>query len=177
MKRNLNILFAASEVFPFSKTGGLADIAGSLPKEIAKREMITVITPYYSSVNLSNYRTVTLGKRKIRMGELITQVSYIGYSSNNVNYVFVDHHYYQRDALYGYMDDNERFMLFNFAILEYIELSKTKFDIIHVNDWQAGLVPYLLNTTYRINPLCANIKTLLSIHNLQYQGAFSFRHL
>lgn len=172
MKRNINILFAASEVFPFSKTGGLADIAGSLPKEIAKREMITVITPYYSSVNLSNYHTVNLGKRKIRMGELITQVSYIGYSSNNVNYVFVDHHYYQRDALYGYMDDNERFILFNFAILEYIELSKTKFDIIHVNDWQAGLVPYLLNTTYRINPLCANIKTLLSIHNLQYQGAF-----
>ena len=173
MKRNLNILFAASEVFPFSKTGGLADIAGSLPKEIAKQENITVITPLYSSVNLANYHTMNLGKRKIKMGELSTQVNYIGYSSDNVNYVFVDHHFYQRDALYGYMDDNERFMLFNFSILEYIELSKTKFDIIHINDWQAGLVPYLLNTTYRLNPIYTNIKTILSIHNLQYQGAFS----
>jgi starch synthase len=68
MKRNLNILFAASEVFPFSKTGGLADIAGSLPKEIAKQENITVITPLYSSVNLANYHTMNLGKKKLKWG-------------------------------------------------------------------------------------------------------------
>lgn len=168
----LNILFASAEVVPFSKTGGLADVAGALPKQIGLNHQITVITPLYKDINLSLYNPKELGKRKITMGSITTTVTYVGVYLNKVNYVFVNHPYYLRDSYYGYLDDNERFMLFNFAILDYIELVKQTFQIIHVNDWQTALIPYLLDVSYRHLPLYKELKTLLSIHNLQYQGSF-----
>lgn len=172
MKQQLNILFASAEVVPFSKTGGLADVAGSLPKEIAKSENITVITPYYGTMDMSPYKLNLIGKKKIKMGPINTTVSYYEYTNLNVRYVFVAHNYYERDAYYGYLDDHERFFLFNYAILEYIDLTKTTFDLLHVNDWQAAMVPFLLEKHYKAKPLYKDIKTLLSIHNLQYQGVF-----
>ncbi|MGI6360671.1 MAG: glycogen synthase [Acholeplasmatales bacterium] len=169
---NLNILFASAEVVPFSKTGGLADVAGALPKEIGKNNNVIVITPLYKSIDLSVYNPKEIGKKQITMGSISTTVFFKEISLNNIKYVFVSHPYYERENFYGYQDDNERFMLFNFAILEYLVLTKKKVEIIHINDWQSALVPYLLDTTYRHFSKLTDIKTLLSIHNLQYQGSF-----
>ncbi len=169
---NLSILFASAEVVPFSKTGGLADVAGALPKEIGKTNDVTVITPLYKGIDLSVYNPKEVGRRQIHMGSISTTAVFEEISLNNIKYVFVSNGYYERDNFYGYQDDNVRFMLFNFAILEYLVLTDKKVDIIHVNDWQAALVPYLLDTTYRHLPKFRDIKTLLSIHNLQYQGSF-----
>lgn len=168
----INILFASAEVVPFSKTGGLADVAGALPKEIGKAHEITVITPYYKDIDLSLYNPKAIGKRKITMGSIQQTATYVSIVLNQIEYVFVSHPYYSRDAYYGYLDDNERFMFFNFAILEYLKLVKKQVDIIHINDWQTALVPYLLDSHYRHLKEFKDIKTLLSIHNLQYQGSF-----
>lgn len=168
----LNILFASAEVVPFSKTGGLADVAGALPKEIKKTQTITVITPLYKDIDLSVYNPKEIGKRKITMGPIQTTITFISVILNGLEYVFVSHPYYLRDSYYGYLDDNERFMLFNYAILEYLILTKKTVDIIHINDWQTALVPYLLDVSYRHLDTFKNIKTMLSIHNLQYQGSF-----
>ncbi len=169
---NKNILFCSSEVVPFSKTGGLADVSGSLPKHIAISNSVTVITPLYTNTLLSELNAKALGKRQFTMaGEKIT-VFYHNYIIDGVNYVFVEHESFKRDALYGYLDDNKRFFIYNYAILEYIGLTKETFDLIHLNDWQTGMVPFLLNNHYRHLPLYKNIKTLLTIHNLQFHGSF-----
>ncbi len=170
--QNKNILFCASEVVPFSKTGGLADVSGSLPKHIGKSNSITVITPLYNNNILTNYKSTMVGKKTFTMaGEKIT-VSYHSLVLGNVTFMFVEHEFLKRESLYGYLDDDKRFFIFNYAILEYIELSKIKFDLIHLNDWQTGMVPFLLNKHYRHLPLYKDIKTLITIHNLQFHGSF-----
>lgn len=167
-----NILFCSSEVAPFSKTGGLADVAGALPKHIAKHENITVLTPLYSDHILKDYDTKPLGKRNFTMGcEKIT-VNYHSFIKDNVNYVFIEHESFKRETLYGFLDDNKRFFIFDYAILEYIDFVNVKFDLLHLNDWQTGMVPFLLNNHYRQIPIYKDIKTLLTIHNLQFHGSF-----
>lgn len=167
-----NILFCSSEVAPFSKTGGLADVAGALPKHIAKHENITVLTPLYSDNILKDFKINHLGKKHFTMGTEKVFVNYHSFVKDNVNYVFIEHEYFKRDNLYGYLDDNKRFFIFCYAILEYIDLVNVKFDLLHLNDWQTGMVPFLLNNHYRKISLYENIKTLLTIHNLQFHGSF-----
>ncbi len=170
---NLQILFCASEVSPFSKTGGLADVAGSLPKQIAKTESITVISLLYSKDIITFYEAKLLGKRSFLMNKQKYEVTYYSFTKDKVTYVFVNHNDFLRDSFYGYLDDNRRFFIFNYAILEYINLVNISFDLIHLNDWQTSMIPFLLKKFYLKNPLFKNIKTLLTIHNLQYQGSFA----
>ncbi len=173
MNENVNVLFASSEVVPFSKTGGLADISGSLPKVLNNKVKMTVITPFYKSVDLSSYPYKLIKEIKINMAGYNYYVSYYSFILDNVTYVFIKHPFYERDSFYGYHDDDERFFLFSYSILEYVNLSATSFDIIHLNDWQTAMVPFLLKEHYLHNELYQNIKTLLSIHNLQFQGNFN----
>lgn len=171
----MKVLFASSEVFPFSKTGGLADMALFLPKSLLQHgHDITVITPYYPSVQ--NYKdNMTLkGSRKITMGGLETVVNFYELFYEGLRFIFVQNaHYFEREHFYGYNDDAERFICFDFAILEAIDLLDFYPQILHLNDWQTGMVPYLLDEHYRHrNDGYYSIHTLLTIHNLEYQGTF-----
>lgn len=168
----MKILFCSSEVVPFSKTGGLADVSGALPKEIAKTEDVTVITPLYNNDILTSYNTKPLGNKTFNMANERINVEYHGFKKDNVLYVFVKHDLFLRDALYGYLDDNKRFFIFSYSVLEYALLTKEKIDLIHLNDWQVGIVPFLLKNHYINKSTLKETKTLLSIHNLQFQGSF-----
>lgn len=173
LKDNVNVLFVSSEVVPFSKTGGLADISGSLPKVLKNDVNYIVLTPYYKSVTLTSYPHKFLKEVKINMAGNNYFVSYYTFNLDKVTYVFVKHPFYERDSFYGYHDDDERFFLFSYSALEYLKLTSTNVDIIHLNDWQSAMIPYLLKEHYLHIPLFKNIKTLLSIHNLQFQGNFN----
>ena len=172
----MKILFAASEVAPFIKTGGLADVAGSLPQALAKEgHEVKVILPLYEGINgdwrsqmtFLKYFNVTLSWRQVYCG--IFQLEREG-----VTYWFVDNEYYfKRWQLYGHFDDCERFAFFSRAIVESVGQLDWAPDIIHCNDWQTALVPvYLLEEKYRI-PQLGNAKTVFTIHNIEYQGRYS----
>ena len=171
----MKILFAASEVAPFIKTGGLADVAGSLPNALAKAgHEVAVILPLYegisgewrSQMTFLKYFNVTLSWRQVYCG--VFQLERDG-----VLYWFVDNEYYfKRWQLYGHFDDCERFAYFSRAVIEVTGQLDWAPDIIHCNDWQTALVPvYLLEDRYRI-PQLANAKTVFTIHNIEYQGRY-----
>lgn len=177
MKGNkvMKILFCSSEAFPFSKTGGLADMAYFLPKSLKRLGYdIRIITPYYESIKSYHGDMKFLGTKKIYMGDGEAIVNYYEMTYQALTYIFVQNmHYFEREALYGYHDDAERFTAFDYAILESMDITKFYPDILHLNDWQTGMVPYLLDKHYRHQSYdYFKIHTLLTIHNLQYQGNF-----
>jgi starch synthase len=199
MKR---ILMVASEASPFAKTGGLADVIGGLPPALNKRGAdVRVILPKYEYAGKSKkirrdettgeleegegkktlnellaenaltlehicYIYVDLGWRHLYCG--IEQTVYRG-----VTYYFIDNEYYfKRDSCYGYGDDAERFAFFCKAVLEAIPHLSFQPDIIHCHDWQAGMVPVLLNAHYRGYDRYRDIHTVFTIHNLKFQGIY-----
>ncbi|MDL2292739.1 glycogen synthase [Acholeplasma sp. OttesenSCG-928-E16] len=171
----MKILFCSSEVSPFSKTGGLADVAGALPKALSKLgHDIRVITPLYNSVKLHYKKLKLVATRDLIIIDKIKTASYFEYKEDGVIYYFVQcDDYFKRDNLYDYYDEAERFSFFNYAILEGLPAFDFYPDIIHVNDWQTALVPYFLDELYRKKGKeYFKIKTLLTIHNLEYQGSF-----
>lgn len=170
----MKILFCSSEVFPYSKTGGLGDVSGSLPIEIKKlKTNIIVATPLYSCVKKYKEKMEYLGKIDIHIGDKLVPVYYHKLHENNLDYYFIENDFYfNRDSLYGHVDDGERFLFFQLAIIELISFKELKIDIIHINDWQTGLIPFLLDSKYRWRKEIKNIRTLLTIHNLEYQGSF-----
>lgn len=154
----LKVLFASSEVVPFAKTGGLADVAGSLPSALHETGVdIRVIMPKYASVKASSGEG-TMGKA--------------------VKVYFVENDdYFNRSQLYGdkfgdYPDNLDRFSFFSREILERCKRENFRPDIIHCNDWQTALVPVYLNTIYKYDPFFAKTKVLFTIHNMAYQGLF-----
>ncbi|MEI6863706.1 MAG: glycogen/starch synthase, partial [Candidatus Omnitrophota bacterium] len=156
--KKLKVLMASSEVVPFAKTGGLADVAGSLPLALEEAGMdVRVIMPKYASVKQEGDEAV-IGK--------------------GVKVYFVKNDdFFNRKELYGdkfgdYPDNIERFAFFSREILERCKREDFKPDIIHCNDWQTALVPVYLNTLYKFDPFFANTKTLFTIHNMAYQGVF-----
>lgn len=171
----MHILFCSSEVFPFSKTGGLADMAAFLPKSIKDQGYsVDVITPYYQSIAHKHHEMTYLGTKTIHMAELEKIVHYFSLIQGGQRYIFVQNQeYFERHHYYGYVDDATRFTLFSFAVLEAIDFLSTKPTIIHVNDWQTAMIPYLLDEHYRMRePYYKTIDTLLTIHNLEFQGNF-----
>lgn len=171
----MKVLFAASEAHPFIKTGGLGDVMGALPQSLTKLGIDTrVVMPKYKNIkdelkqNLQfvKWFTVSVGWRNQYCG--IFQ-----YKHKNVIYYFIDNEYYfNRDGLYGYYDDGERFAFFNRAVLEFIKEIGWRPDLINCNDWQTGMVPVLLNLEYKNDEFYSNIKTVFSIHNLLFKGNF-----
>jgi starch synthase len=171
----VKILFAVSECGPFAKSGGLADVAGSLPKELKRLGTdVRVILPKYGTIS-DQYKqkmkkikefTVPVGWRNQYCG--IEELIYQG-----VTYYFVDNEYYfKRNNLYGYFDDGERFAYFNRAILETIDQLDFFPDVLHCHDWHTAMVPYLLRTEYYKRQGYGLIRTVFTIHNLQFQGIF-----
>lgn len=172
---HMKILFCSGEALPFSKTGGLADVSMALPKMLKKLgHEIKIITPLYKKIQTENHDLQSLGTRTVRMGTDVYSASYFETIYNDVPYIFVQNDvFFNRPDFYGYADDEERFTFFNFAILEYFALVDDYADILHTNDWQTGMVPFLLDANYRhLNDGYKRVKTLLSIHNLEKQGSY-----
>ena len=172
---SLKVLYSTSEATPFIKSGGLADVSGSLPKYLGQSEIdIRVILPKYKNISREyinrmqhlGYIYIDLGWRHQYCGIEMLEL-------NNIKYYFVDNEYYfKRDGLYGYFDDGERFSFFNKAILNFLPFINFKPDIIHSNDWQTAIVPLLLKSGYNQDKFYEKIKTVFTIHNLKYQGVF-----
>lgn len=172
----MKVLFASSEAYPFAMSGGLADVAGALPKALRKRFVgCRIVLPLYSSVPdelrekmtfICNI-TVPVSWRRQYCGVYEAHI-------DGVIYYLIDNQYYfKRDGLYGHYDDAERFAFFSRAVLEIIPHIGFTPDIIHCNDWQTALIPVYLDTFYKFDPLYSNIKTVFTIHNIQYQGKYT----
>ncbi|MBQ7718684.1 MAG: glycogen synthase [Clostridia bacterium] len=180
----MKILFAASEAAPFIKSGGLGDVASALPKELVKIKdnEVCVFIPYYKQIKENNsfdiqYVTsfnMPLGWRGQYVGIFKAVLKSTGVGKNKrcdlVLYFIDNEYYFGRDGLYGYPDDGERFAFFSKAVLESLQHLDFSPDVIHLNDWQTGYIPLFLNAFYRGLPKYRDIKTVFTIHNIEYQG-------
>ncbi|MBD5086767.1 MAG: glycogen synthase GlgA [Clostridiales bacterium] len=171
------ILFATSEAVPFIKTGGLADVAGALPKALVDSGVdCRVILPLYMDIK-QEYRDKMefLGNTYINLSWRNQYCGLFKAVHEGVTYYFVDNEYYfKRSGLYGYYDDGERFAFFSKAVLESISLMEGFCpDIIHSNDWQTALTPVFLDVFFRGDERLKNIKTVYTIHNIEFQGRYS----
>lgn len=171
----MKVLFAVSECVPFVKTGGLADVAGALPKELKRLGTdIRVMMPKYGLI------PQTIREKMEKVTEFTVQIGwrnqYCGIETliyDDVIYYFIDNEYYfKRDSLYGHYDDGERFSFFCRAVLESLKELDFQPDIIHSHDWHTGMVNYLLKEEFSKDPFYSHMKTVFTIHNLQFQGIF-----
>ena len=171
----MKVLYASSEAYPFAMSGGLADVAGALPKALRRRLIgCRVVMPLYSSIpdelreNMTFVASITVpvSWRRQYCGIFEAHVGGVIY------YLIDNQYYFKRDGLYGHYDDAERFAFFSRAVLEILPYINFKPDIIHCNDWQTAMVPVYLNQMYRYNEFYSDIKTVFTIHNIQYQGKY-----
>ena len=170
----LKILIVSSEAAPFVKSGGIGDVVGSLPKALRKLGAdVRVVIPKFRKIKNENYIDVEyLGCFDVKLGWR-TQKAGVLFKNGEVPTYFIENDFYfGRDELYGYDDDNERFAFFSKAVLDMLPFVDFVPDIIHCNDWQTGPVPMLLRETYKKITYLKDIKTIYTIHNLQYQGNF-----
>lgn len=176
--KKMQIVFASAECAPFVKTGGLGDVAGSLPAALVRAGAeVIVMVPKYATIK-DEYKAqmehfsdfyVSLGWRNEYCG--LEKLEHDG-----VTYIFIDNErYFARDYPYGFFDDGERFAFFSKAITESLQHLPAGFecDILHCNDWQTALAPVFLREFYQGLPLYDRVKTVFSIHNVAFQGQFS----
>ncbi|MGH2457365.1 MAG: glycogen synthase GlgA [Chloroflexota bacterium] len=181
MSDPLKILIMSAEMVPFAKTGGLADVTGALPKALARLgDDVRVVLPRYGRIEPERFKmTEEIRSFEVPMDHTTEAVSIL--RTDNVPGVpvyFVNNEkYFNREGIYGYPDDGERFILFCRAALEMLRQLNWKPDIIHCNDWHTGIVPNWLKTIYKNDPFFAETATVFTIHNLQYQGLFGWRIL
>lgn len=171
------ILFVGAEVMPFAATGGLGDVMGSLPaalKSLDRKNDIRVVMPLYSAVK-DEWRA-QMEQVCVFTVRLSWRTLYCGIKSlkkDGVTYYFVDNEYYfKRNGLYGFMDDGERYAYFCKAVVEMLPHIGFFPDVLHANDWQSALSVVYLNTKYRYIDGYENIKTVFTIHNIEYQGMY-----
>lgn len=169
----MKVLICASEGAPFAKTGGLADVIGALPSKLKENGCdVRVIMPYYKKIKekeIAYYK----GYAYVRIGSKMEYVGIFHSIHEGIDFYFIDNDYYfNRDSFYGHNDDGERFSYFDFAVLEALRVIDFFPDILHCNDWQTGLIPYILKANYNSYYEYNKIKTVYSIHNIQYQGIF-----
>lgn len=179
-KSNLKILYISAEVVPFAKTGGLADVAGSLPLAlVSEGHDVRIVMPRYKKIACPmHYVTdfpVDMDTKKETCVIRESGIDFnVGKQSKSVPVYFVDsYEYFDRDSMYCYYDDAERFAFFSKAIIDMLPKINFQPDVIHCNDWQSGPVCMLLKEKYKNNPFYNNISTIYTIHNLQYQGNYS----
>ncbi len=171
----MNVLFVAAEGVPFSKTGGLADVIGALPKELKKAGVETrVVLPKYGDTPREYEEKMELVHRfSVHVGWRNQYCGVLKLEHEGVVFYFIDNEsHFKRPGTYGFFDDGERFAFFNRAILEALPSLGFKPDVIHCHDWHAGMIPVML-TQYRNQEFYNQMKTVFTIHNLQYQGVFS----
>ncbi len=172
----MKILFVASEAAPFIRSGGLGDVAGALPKALNNLgNDCRVIIPFYKDEIKDTFKDsfrfvastyVDLSWRRQYCG--VYEANYEG-----ITYYFIDNEYYfKRKGLYGHFDDGERFAFFSKAVLEVLPLIDFFPDVLHANDWHTALAPVFLDVFYRFSSEYQNIKTVFTIHNIEFQGKY-----
>jgi len=187
--KKLKILFVTSEIVPFIKTGGLADVSSALPQMLAETgHEVRIVVPKYGAVDERKFKiheVVRLKDLTIKIGDKDVVFSlkscFLPGPKVRVQIYFLENYEYygSRNSLYidpktgkDYTDNDERFILLNRSVFELISKLGWLPDIIHCNDWQTGLIPAYLKTTYKGDPVFSGFKTLLTVHNLAYQGEF-----
>jgi starch synthase len=187
--KKLKILFVTSEVVPFVKTGGLADVSAALPQMLAELgHEVRIVVPKYGAIDTRKFKiheVVRLKDLKIKIGDkevdFSLKSSFLLGQKVRVQIYFLDNQEYfgSRNSLYvdpisneNYPDNDERFILLNRSVFELISKLGWIPDIIHCNDWQTGLIPVYLKTIYKYESNFNNFKTLFTVHNLAYQGEF-----
>ncbi len=178
MGKRLKVLFTASEITPYAKTGGLADVAGSLPQalcELGNADILTMM-PKYKSISEERYdlKRLPQGIHFSMAGRLHgIGLKYIEHSEHCRTYFIENWDYFGRDGIYGYHDDALRFGFFGRAVLESAKALNFKPDIIHCNDWHTGLIPAYVKAFYAYyDDFFKDTATVFTVHNLGYQGVF-----
>ncbi len=172
------ILFVASECVPFVKTGGLADVVGSLPKSIDKRQFdVRVFLPNYHAIK-DEYRSLQRVLYYFQMDDRV----YVGIHElvlDGITYYFIDNERYFGGLVpyYDMFQDLERFAFFSKAVLSSLPLLDFRPDVIHCHDWQSALVPVYLNTVFQGDPFFHGIRTVMTIHNIRFQGTWDVGHI
>ena len=171
----MKVLYCTSEALPFIATGGLADVAGSRPQALRQRLIgCRVVLPLYEDIpqemreqmTFLTSLSVPVAWRRQYCGIFEAKVS-------GVIYYFIDNQYYfKRSGIYGHYDDAERFAFFSRAIIEMLPYIDFQPDVLHCNDWQTALVPTYFHLFYANNDFYRNMKTLITIDNIQYQGKY-----
>lgn len=182
---DLKVVFASAEGAPFSKSGGLGDVAGSLPKVLAAcGARVVVMLPYYKkTADQFSQEIEDLGSFYVSLGWRNEYCGLKHTKRGDVDFIFLDNeHYFNRDDFYGYFDDGERFAYFSKAVTESLQylpqyISDFRCDILHCNDWQTALAPVFLREFYQNVPGYENVKTVFSIHNVKFQGKFGAKVL
>ncbi len=174
----LKVLFVAAEVAPFAKVGGLADVAGGLPKALrALGHDVRVVLPRYGTVDVEKY-----GLRRV-LADLAVPLAHQPVPADILEgrigpdtpvYLVENQQFFGREGMYGFWDDDARFIYFSRAALEMLRPLDFQPDIIHVNDWHTAIIPNMLARLYADDPFYAGIASALTIHNLAYQGAFGY---
>ncbi len=171
------ILFVASEARPFIATGGLADVIGSLPQALAKDPTydIRVVLPLYGDIKQETRRKMSyLGNLYVPLSWRSQYCGIFRYEQDGVTFYFLDNEYYfKRSGCYGYYDDGERFAFFCRGVMEILPFIGFYPEVLHCHDWQAALAVLYLKTIYCKRPEYQNIRTLFTIHNIEYQGQYS----
>jgi starch synthase len=172
----LKILFVSTEVSPYSKSGGLGDVAGSLPQALRARGAdVRVCFPKYTSIQpslLAGIKKIANFTVHLSWREQPAKIYALDDSDTPAGYIIENNFYFDRESYYGFHDDYERFAFFSKAAVEMLSHVDFKADIIHFNDWQSGLGCTYLRDIYRGFSFYANTKSLFTIHNLHYQGIF-----
>ena len=176
----MKVLFAAAEVAPFSKVGGLADVMGSLPKYIEKKAEIAIFTPLHGSINKEKFGIkeypdsemwITFGHQGHKF-----KLHYCKLPDTKINVFFIENDWYFgcfKEVYPKYLDtryEHERYVAFSLAVLEYAKALNFKADIVHVNDWHTAMIPMFIEANYKYDEFWNNAKTVFQIHNLAYQG-------
>ncbi len=171
----MKVLFVSVEIAPFAKTGGMSDVCRYLPRALRKKDMeIRLITPKFKSPGtqkpgmLGSYN-ITHG---IKSGGLYRYNLYSAEHEQIQTYFIENEHYFNRDNIYGYSDEAERFFFFSLAVLDALAQTGYLPDIIHINDWHAAVIPFLLKELRAVPLFYKNVKTVFTIHNFGFQGAY-----
>lgn len=188
MPKGFNVLFVTSEVYPYSKTGGLADISNSLPQALNMMgNEVRIITPKYGSLDerrlqiheIKRLKELTLKFNDSNIKFSVKSSFLHGKNTKAQMYLLENQDYFKNKGIYqniktkkDFPNNDERFMFFSKVVLEVLEILQWKPDVIHCNDWQTALIPAFLKKIYKNNSHIKNIKTVFTIHNLAYQGDF-----
>lgn len=173
----MKILYVASEGAPYSASGGLGDVIGALPKSVVKADKgveCSVILPLYGNMKVE-HRTQLEHVTDItfKLSWRTTGASIYKLTADGVDYYFVENHYYfDRAKIYGEWDDGERFSFYSMAVIEFMLKTDVIPDVLHANDWQSALAVIYLKTKYKSEQKLSKIKTLFTIHNIEFQGKY-----
>ncbi|MGP1414250.1 MAG: glycogen synthase [Bacillales bacterium] len=176
----MNILMVSSEANPFYKTGGLADVVYSLSKEYVNlKHNVSIILPYYKNINHEDFKSITkFSHINLKFNKHNYKTNIYLLKKEDINYFFIENDdYFNRENLYGYFDDGERFAFFSVAVCNFIKSLAFNFDIVHVHDWQSSIIPCLIVNRFNNFKQFKNIKTVLTIHNPLFKGYFDVSSL